>query len=361
MRASVESIASWADEILIGDTGSEDKTPEVISQLASNIAVLKSFNLKWKDHFAETRNEIAKKAKNDWILFIDGDEVLEQGVEQTIQAHIQNQDVACWSLIQRNYTYDHQMEAAQPYREKQLPPGLVDLEPSKLFFNDNLMERLYKKSTGIQYSGRVHESLIPDCRKKGLRFDRSPIVLHHFGRLKDNLSSKLNYYLELSKKKVQEEPDNPASWIELIISYSELGHHPEAFHFAKLAARQFSFEPEVLKTAFQAALRMDEFGYAEDLIRRYLRQRPDDIYATSQLTTALLYQKKFSDCELIAKRLLDRVPSDFVSNFNLGVIYFEKKDWINAKRYLTAALEIKPEEPLILKALERIAAEQQKL
>jgi glycosyltransferase involved in cell wall biosynthesis len=70
------------DEIVILDTGSTDKTGEVVQEFGkSTLTDLKYIvnEYKWSDNFAEARNESLKRCTSDWILIIDADEQLENG------------------------------------------------------------------------------------------------------------------------------------------------------------------------------------------------------------------------------------------------------------------------------------------
>ena len=60
----------WCDEIIIVDSGSKDKTVEICEQYGCSV-YFRAFN-----GFGEQKNFGVSKAKNDWILCIDADEVL---------------------------------------------------------------------------------------------------------------------------------------------------------------------------------------------------------------------------------------------------------------------------------------------
>lgn len=60
------------DEIIICDTGSEDRTVEIAKKYTPNVYT----DYKWNDNFAEARNYALSKASGDYILSIDVDEVL---------------------------------------------------------------------------------------------------------------------------------------------------------------------------------------------------------------------------------------------------------------------------------------------
>lgn len=64
----IDSIHSLADEIIIVDSGSEDKTEEIA--LSRNVHFHKS---EWKSYGA-ARNLATELSKNDWILALDADE-----------------------------------------------------------------------------------------------------------------------------------------------------------------------------------------------------------------------------------------------------------------------------------------------
>ncbi len=61
-----------ADEIIVCDTGSIDKTIEVAKKYTDKVYD----DYKWEDSFAKARNHALSKATGDWILSIDADEFL---------------------------------------------------------------------------------------------------------------------------------------------------------------------------------------------------------------------------------------------------------------------------------------------
>lgn len=64
------SSVSWADEVVVYDTGSTDSTVEVARRHAD--VVIEGF---WDDDFGAARNRSLQHATGDWILTIDADEV----------------------------------------------------------------------------------------------------------------------------------------------------------------------------------------------------------------------------------------------------------------------------------------------
>jgi GT2 family glycosyltransferase len=71
LLACLESIADVADEIIVYDTGSTDRSVEIAR--AAGARVIEGY---WDDSFARARNAALEKACGEWVLSIDADEVL---------------------------------------------------------------------------------------------------------------------------------------------------------------------------------------------------------------------------------------------------------------------------------------------
>lgn len=70
----------WVDEIVIVDSGSKDRTPE----LAREFGAKHSWNLDFKGH-AEQKNVAIAKCVGDWIFLLDADEVVTPDLAEEIQ------------------------------------------------------------------------------------------------------------------------------------------------------------------------------------------------------------------------------------------------------------------------------------
>ena len=76
---SVLEAVSWADEIVLVDSGSTDKTLEIARQYNAKI-VYRAF-----DGYGSQKNFATSQASNDWILSLDDDEILTPELQQEIQ------------------------------------------------------------------------------------------------------------------------------------------------------------------------------------------------------------------------------------------------------------------------------------
>jgi glycosyltransferase involved in cell wall biosynthesis len=86
------------DEIIVVDTGSEDKTIEIAKEHGAKVYT----DYKWNDHFSEARNHSKKHCRGDWLLIIDADEILRVTIptirELLKQPFIKNKNVIMFNV-----------------------------------------------------------------------------------------------------------------------------------------------------------------------------------------------------------------------------------------------------------------------
>jgi glycosyltransferase involved in cell wall biosynthesis len=347
------SVCEWAEEIVIGDSGSSDGSQEMAREFTSRVPRLEIFTLEWRDDFSWGRNQVAKKAQSEWIFFLDGDEWIDDLTRQGIEECIRSGRAEAYSLIQRNYTRDPSVEMSRPLSAP-YPKGLEEFQSAPLFYLENSMERLYRRESGLVYEGIIHESLLPSAKRLNKACEKTSLIIHHAGRLKKQSTDKAAYYLSLSRKKLEREPQNAAAWIEVMMTLMELKEFDAAYEFAQEATKFFKSEPEVYKLSFQAAQRAEDWLVAERWIRHYLSFYPQDSYAQGQLTTALLYQGKLDECARLAESILKSDPNHFIAHVNLAVIFFERQNWKEASFHIAQGLQMRPEDQFLRDAMSKI-------
>ena len=69
----LDSVAELVDEIIVVDTGSTDRTVELVSGYTSKI-----YSYPWKDDFADARNYSLSRASMDYCMWMDADDILEE-------------------------------------------------------------------------------------------------------------------------------------------------------------------------------------------------------------------------------------------------------------------------------------------
>ncbi|WP_254438492.1 glycosyltransferase family 2 protein [Paenibacillus sp. DCT19] len=70
----LDSVSGIVDEIIIVDTGSSDRTMDVAAQYTDQV-----YTYEWQDDFAAARNYSFEQATQEYILWLDADDVLLPG------------------------------------------------------------------------------------------------------------------------------------------------------------------------------------------------------------------------------------------------------------------------------------------
>lgn len=130
IKACLESI-KWVDEIIIIDSGSEDKTLEIAKEYTGKIFIFKDFD------FAILRNKGMEKATGDWVLYIDSDERILSNLREEIEEFIKSDKFSALAISRKNIIFGK----------------LVRYVP---FWPDWVI-RLLKKDDFETWVGKVHE------------------------------------------------------------------------------------------------------------------------------------------------------------------------------------------------------------
>lgn len=96
---ALESVAKIASEIIVVDSGSIDKTVEI-----AKIYGAKIFYRKF-DNYASQKNFAVEKASGDWILALDGDEIIEEKLAEEIKNAIESDEFAAYSIPRKNIIF----------------------------------------------------------------------------------------------------------------------------------------------------------------------------------------------------------------------------------------------------------------
>lgn len=157
----------WAEEIIIVDSGSVDKTIAIARKFTDKIF------LNRENDFSAKRNLGLAEAKGEWLLYVDADERVSSKLQSEIEAVIEEDSFIAYSIPRKNFYYgNHEW----PYLEK--------------------IERLFKKNGLKEWKGKLHESPIINGPIGELR---NPL-LHYTHR---DLSSMVEKTIEWSKIEAQ--------------------------------------------------------------------------------------------------------------------------------------------------------------
>lgn len=215
----LDCVKKIADEIIVVDTGSEDRTVELARE---NGAATHYF--KWCNDFSAAKNHALKKATGDWILFLDADE------------------------------YFAEPEKVRPFLESVhgnrniigigSPLYNIDTDRNNEIITTAVQNRLFRNDKHLRYQGKIHESIVYSG-KKSVRFAMSDLSIYHSGYSISLTRTKNLRNLELLLKDVQAEGgEQPKHYPYLSVTYFNLHQFDKAIHYAKLAIKSRAEETE---------------------------------------------------------------------------------------------------------------------
>ncbi|MBO5910231.1 MAG: glycosyltransferase family 2 protein, partial [Clostridia bacterium] len=129
----LDCVSQFADEIVVVDTGSNDKTKEIANKFTDKV-----FDFEWCDDFSKARNYAFSLATCDYVMWLDADDVLEYGEIEKI------------NQLKLNMVADtYMLKYATSFDENGRPSFTFE------------RERILKRDGRAMWHGFVHEAIVP--------------------------------------------------------------------------------------------------------------------------------------------------------------------------------------------------------
>jgi len=350
LEQCLQSIKDLADEIIIVDTGSTDRTKEIAQRFTNKV-----YDFPWCNDFSAARNQSLKYAVGEWILVLDADETISQEDHHKIKELIINaaKEVSGFVLTQRNYLQsenDLQFGSVSGMKIKGTAQGESGLVPSK---NDSYSEskntagwlptpivRLFRNEPKIAFSGVVHEDVSPSLAG---RIISTSILFHHYGKLSlESWKQKWAVYEQLGERKLQQEQD--------YYNYFELGRQYLENKKINLAQEMFQKSIELKKDFWLSWFNLgsiylikNELDAAITNLEKAKEINPNVSLIYSNLGVAYVKNKKHQKAVANFLEAVKLNPEDAGAYKNLGFCFDEIGDKDNAYLALKKAVELNPE------------------
>lgn len=96
----------WADELIVVDGFSRDKTVEIAKSFGAKV-----IQHKFTGSFADDRNIGMENASNAWVLQLDADDIVSENFKVELEkALLKNEDTAVYKFRRKNFFLGHSME-----------------------------------------------------------------------------------------------------------------------------------------------------------------------------------------------------------------------------------------------------------
>ncbi|WP_234119655.1 glycosyltransferase [Clostridium hydrogenum] len=291
IRMCLENALKLADEAIIVDTGSTDKTIEIIKEFGDKVKIIRH---KWNNDFSEARNISLENATGDWILMLDADEKLlcdPKLVRDELESSVlEGFEIPLYNIINLNTI-------------------LYSAVYCKIF-----------KNKGYRYVGAIHEQInIEDIVNHVKELDSNICKVIHYGYLESNVAEKdkISRNLEILFKEKEKKPKDPFVYYNIGCCYEMKGEYKKALkYFFKCNELTYS---------------ISKFGLSEF-----------EIDMAKRMTECYYNLEEYKICiEFINDMIKDNAFKNFVDMYYmLGNCYFRVQEYDKAIENLNKCLDI---------------------
>jgi tetratricopeptide (TPR) repeat protein len=331
----LENVSGLADEIIVVDTGSTDRTREIAAAHGARV-----YEFQWIDDFGAARNESLRHASGDWIFWLDADDRVDEANRRRL--------VELFRALPRQ-----PVAYAMRYSCWMNPHGMV---PKRLLVDQ---VRLFPNDPQIRWSQRVHEQILPAVQALGGACQQTDIIIDHLGYQDEHVRQrKHERNLRLLRLEVQEQPDHPFTLFNLGWALLMAGQPDEAISCLKRYRDKGRVtDTQAAKAYVLLAQAQRGLGRAHEALQECQQGRrlfPDD--PELLFTEGLLYYQ-LGDSRQAASRLeellqlrpsarlvvgVDDGLTSYLARHNLAVIYRDQGQLREAECQWRAVLQQRP-------------------
>ncbi len=250
------------DEVVIVDTGSTDKTKELMIENYKNNKKVKVIDYQWENDFSKARNKSLEYSTGDWIIILDADERVFCDREK-LEEFLAN----CKHLAYKIPIYN-------VFDKNNITLG-------------STMIRLYKNKNP-KYVGAIHEQIkLNGKSQQGEVLDENICKIYHYGYntnvFRDKDKSKRN--MDIIKSEIEKNPKDPFNWYNKGVMEMIAGNFNSALDdFIKAheltGKTRMSYHNDLMVRMIQSMVSLKSYNMAIDFIVAisadpYINDMPD--------------------------------------------------------------------------------------
>ncbi|HHX29432.1 MAG: glycosyltransferase [Bacillota bacterium] len=322
----LESLVPFADETIVNDTGSLDRTPEIAMAYGARV-----IRTKWPDDFSKARNDALSQARCSYVLTIDADERLVSETVSEAKTRLTDGSEA-WHVSIRNETRGNETSIT--------------------------IVRLFRNRLHHRYSGRIHEQIVHTI--KGT-VASSPLVARHVGYDPSHSAAKgkRQRNIDLLTKAISSDSVFAKGYLEYqaAVELLHLGNFYEGLEamlkVVENTEKHAPFRPIAALHACNVLINQDRMDELLPLVMGLLEDYPGFAQVAVTAAGALLDSDRTDDAEAVLrsvdleKEQVGLPKSDGADTYRLSLVWARialnrgEKDL--AYRHILKALEHKPD------------------
>ncbi|HEX4609186.1 MAG TPA: glycosyltransferase family 2 protein, partial [Urbifossiella sp.] len=294
----LDSVRDLVDEIVVVDTGSTDRTPEVAAARGARVVTFP-----WRDDFAAARNAGLDAARGDWVFWLDADERLGPADRARARALFAG-------LRAENAAY--MMRQLSPAEGAAGATTAVD------------QVRLFRRRPDVRWEYRIHEQILLAVRRTRAAVRTTDVTILHHGYqsagLRDRKLDRNTRLLELAHR---EKPADPVLAFNLAWVYHKADRPADALPLLEFCRRvlrpRVSIVPKVYRLLGQTLGRLGRPADADAAFAAGRGLYPDDIELLLHHGLLLQRRKDYPAAEGCFRRILALPPGRYPVGLDLGL------------------------------------------
>ena len=246
LERAIRSVLPFADEVVVVDTGSSDRSVEIARALGAKVG-----HFRWRNDFAAARNASLQMATGTWIMWLDADDVVPSTEWPKLQELKFQEPDKAFMFILRN-------------------EGVAGEKCWQL--------RMFPNRPGVEFVYPVHEQVTPSLQKLGIPVTTVNVEIVHTGYSSDEVvRAKKEKYLRYLLEYLETNPDDQLARYHVAFTYHTTGRQRQAVGEFRKIVEDPGFEANNPRVHANALLYLGraylELGQVEEAISALQRAR----------------------------------------------------------------------------------------
>ena len=238
---AIQSVTGIADQVIVADTGSSDRTVPIAAELRAQV-----HQVNWQDDFAAARDFALTQATADWILWLNPDEELLPVDQTVLRGYLAREDTFGYHVV-----VQERLNADQP-----------DV------FSETVQLRLFRRRPQVRSVGRLHSTFVPAleevARQEGKQIAFSEMRLQRHAYLSRLTEPKLRWAARLLELELRDRPGQLHYLIEygrtLLLLNDPQGHAILAEAIEQILPLRSAASAPLAGSSAPARIRADRFA-----------------------------------------------------------------------------------------------------
>ena len=344
IRPCLESLLPWMDEVVVIDTGSLGRTPQICEELGARVR-----HSPWQDSFSQARNVSLEQARGEWIFWMDSDDTLPEACGRKLR------ELACGNHLDAVLGYIIQVHC----------PGET---PDDVTVVDHV--KLLRNRPDLRFEFHIHEQILPAIRRAGGEVAWTDLYVVHSGSDKTpaGRARKFTRDFKLLALDLAQHPDHPFVLFNLGMTCADAGRQEDAVEYLTRCIAVSGPQESHLRKAYALLIgSLMQLGRAEeacDCVARSLQLYPQDKELLFRQAMLFHQQGQLRDAEQTYLRILqerterhftsvDRGIADHKARHNLAIVYEDLREPHLARQVWTDLLQSRPDYEPALSGIRR--------